>query len=211
MTRLVPRKGGSIDWQALRERLARAEAALARVLELSPERAQAVMNERARALARPVTDPAPARDAIEILTFALGRERYAIETRFVREVARLSEFTPVPSAPEFILGIVNLRGEVLAVVDLRKFLGIDSGGVTDLSRVVVLGTEEAELGILADSVDAVERLPPARILEPPVSVAGIAREYLRGVTSDALIVLSGAALLEDERLVVDQSETFNLA
>lgn len=207
MTRLLGKKRGPIDWQAVRERMARTEAALTKALVLSPERAKELMDERARALARQAGEGIAAGEMLEVLTFALGREHYAIEARFVREVTRLVEFTPVPSAPEFIVGIINLRGEVLAVVDLRKFFDGEKKGLTDLSRVVVLGTAEAELGVLADSVYALDHLPAASILDAPESVAGIGRQYLRGVTREALIVLDGAALLEDKRLVVDQTET----
>lgn len=202
MTRPWRQKGEPIDWQAVRERLARAQAATAGAVALPPERARALMDERARALARPATEARPPGEVLELLTFALGRERYAIETRFVREVTRLVDFTPVPGAPEFLLGITNLRGQVLAVVDLRKFLGVAEKGLTDLSRVVVLGTQEDEIGVLADAVHAIERLPAVEALDAPESVAGIGREYLRGVTRDALVILDGGVLLGDARLAV---------
>ena len=200
------RHGEAVDWTAVRERLARAQAATASALELSPERARAVMDERARLLARPqAVSPAPT-EVLETLTFALGHERYAVESKHVREVVRLVDFTPVPGAPEFLLGVMNLRGEVLAIADLRKFFGVPQPGLTDLARVVVLGAEHAELGVLADEAHELRILSVAELLEPPGSVAGIDREYLLGVTRDALIVLDGARLLADPRLFIDQTE-----
>jgi len=164
------------------------------------------MDERARALARAGVEPRPPGEMIEVLVFVLGNETYAIETRWVHEVARFTDFTPVPGAPEFALGITNLRGEVLAVVDLRKFFGVAVKGVTDLSRLVVLGSERAEFGVLADATREVRALRSDEVLETVEPVAGIGRDYLRGVTKDALIVLDGAVLLQDGRLFVNQLE-----
>jgi purine-binding chemotaxis protein CheW len=194
----------AFDWASARQRLARALAATEAGDRLSPERTRAVLEERARALAR----PAAAADAgvLHLVTFALASERYGIEARHVRAVVRLSDYTPVPGAPDFLLGVVNLRGELLAVVDLRKFLGAAVRGVSDLSRVLVLGGDRAEFGILADEAHEVRVLPADAILDPPASVAGIGREYLLGVTADAIIVLDGAVLLRDPRLFIDEGE-----
>lgn len=230
MTRARRPRGEPIDWAAVRARLARAQAATAAALELPPERVRALMDERARALARP---PAP-RDAGEVrdvLAFALGVERYAIETRYAREVVRLTDVSPVPGAPDFLRGVTNLRGDILCLVDLRKFFDVSSEGLTDRSRcdenqtarclMVVMGIERAEFGILVDETFEIARLRPDDIVPPPAfanaparhaeaerkrpeSVAGVGREYLLGITRKALIVLDGAALLRDPRLYVNQ-------
>ena len=89
-------------------------------------------------------------------------------------------------------------------MDLRTFLGVSGQAVTDLSRVLVLGGDRAEFGMLADAAHEVRTLRLDEILEPPGSVAGAGREYLRGVTQEALIVLDGAMLLQDSRLFIDQ-------
>src|SRR5438552_5689230 len=187
MKTLSPNQGEPIDWEKVRRRLARATAATARAVTLSPERARAVMEERARNLARRPPQAARDTEIVEVVCFVLANERYAVETRYVREVKELTDFTPIPGAPPFLLGVINLRGEILAVIDLRKFFGVAERGVTDLSRVVVLGGERAEFGVLADAAHEVVTLRTEELLEPPGSVAGIGREYLRGVTKDALI------------------------
>jgi purine-binding chemotaxis protein CheW len=180
--------------------------ATAEALVLSPERAQAVLEERARALAQVPVQAPPASEVLEIAVFTLANERYGIETRHVREVVRFTEYTPVPGAPDFLVGVFNLRGEILAVIDLRKFFGVADRGVTDLSRVLVLGDERAEFGVLADAAHEVRTVRTDEVLEPPGSVAGVGREYLRGVTQEALIVLNGSVLLRDARLFIDQAE-----
>src|SRR5262249_11327106 len=145
-------------------------------------------------------------ELLQVVTFALAGERYALGIEHVREVVRFTDYTPVPGAPAFLVGLLNLRGSILAVIDLRKFLGVEERGLTDLARVIVLGQARAEFGILADAVAEVASLRLEELLAPPESVAGIGREYLRGVTREALIVLDGAVLLGDGRLVIDQGE-----
>ena len=202
----TPRReaGQAIDWEDVRRRLAR--AGVAEAVRLSPEQAKAVLDERARALARvPPTAP-KASEVLEIATFALGNESYGVETRYVREVLRLADYTPMPGAPAFLVGVLNLRGEILALIDLRPFFGVPARGLTDLARVLVLGDGRAEFGVLADAAREVITLGMEEIHPAPDSAGGVGREYLRGVTGDALIVLDGAALLRDGRLFVDQGE-----
>ncbi len=206
MTRPAPRRIRAMDWREARQRLDRAIAATEEAGKPSPERARQVLAERARTLARVPTQAAGAGDMLEVITFTLAGESYGLETGHVREVLRLTEYTPVPGAPDFLLGVLNLRGEILAVIDLRRFLGAAARGVTDLARVIVLGGERAEFGVLADSVLEVRALPREQVLAPPGSVAGVGRQYLRGVTAEALIVLDAGILLQDGRLYIDQEE-----
>jgi purine-binding chemotaxis protein CheW len=104
------------------------------------------------------------------------------------------------------VGVLNLRGDVLAVFDLRQFFGLAERGAPEQARVLVLGHERAEFGVLADAVQEVQRLHTDEVLEPPATVAGVGRECVRGVTGAALIVLDGAVLFQDRRLFIDQAE-----
>jgi purine-binding chemotaxis protein CheW len=203
-TQRAPRK--AIDWEEVRRRLARAAEASEEALHLSPERIKAVMDERAEALARVPAAPARAAETLEIAVFALANERYGVETRYVREVVRMTDYALLPGAPPFLFGVANLRGEILALIDLRAFFGVPSRNLTDLTRVLVLGDQRAEFGIMADAAQEVAVLRVDEIHPAPDSASGVGREYLRGVTADALIVLDGAALLQDGRLFIDQGE-----
>jgi purine-binding chemotaxis protein CheW len=206
MTTANRTRAGKINWQEVRRRLARATAATDEALRLSPERARVVMEERARLLARVPAAVAPAAEMVEFVTFVLANERYGIETRYVREAVRFVDVTPVPGAPDFLRGVANLRGDILAVIDLRKLFNLPQPGVTDRASILILGGEHAEFGIVVDAAQEVLTLPTEEILPAPDVVAGIARAYLRGVTRDALIVLNGAVLLQDARLFIDQGE-----
>jgi purine-binding chemotaxis protein CheW len=194
----------AIDWGTVRERLGKATAATESALRISPERAREILDARARALARVQQPELDAGEVLEVATFALAAERYAVETRFVREVTRLVDCTRVPGTPTFLLGVTNLRGEILSVIDLRRFFDLPVVELSDQARVVVLGGERPEFGVLAESAHEVLSLRRDDLLEPPASVTGLGRESLRGVTRDALIVLDGAALLQDARLFIDE-------
>ncbi len=191
-----------VDWQDVKSKLTRAAASTDEALSPTPESTRAILAERARLLARAPAVPPGATEILTVLTFALGNERYAVESRFLREVIRVTDITPVPETPEFLAGVTIVRGEILALIDLRKLFGIAVTGLTDLSRIAVLGLERAELGLLADAVHEVTTLRKDDLLEPPGPVAGIGPDTLLGVTEDALIVLDGEALLADPRLFV---------
>ena len=116
-------------------------------------------------------------EVLELVGFVLAGERYGIESRFVREVARLTRFTPVPGTPAFVLGVTNLRGEILALFDLRHLLGIVTEGVTDLGRIVVLGEHRREFGLLADAASDILYVPGTSLAR---TEAAWGRAYLRG-------------------------------
>ena len=103
--------------------------------------------------------------------------------------------------------MLNLRGEILALIDLRAFFGIASRGLTDLSRILVLGWERNEFGIMADQVEEVSTLRVDEVLDTPATLpGGGGRAPLLGVTADARIVLDGSALLADAALYIDQGD-----
>jgi purine-binding chemotaxis protein CheW len=197
-------RSGKMDWQARKERMARAQAALAAAEQLSEEQAKAVMDQRALALAEVPEQPPDTAQILEVMTFRLANEKMSIETRYVRGVQHPGEITPLPGSPPFLIGVTNLRGGVLAVMDLREFFGIPAAEDDSRSRIVIVGQGQPEFGMLADEVYEIVRLHIADLLDPPGSVSGMGRDCLRGVTKDALLVLDGAALLTDERLYVDE-------
>jgi purine-binding chemotaxis protein CheW len=194
----------AIGWDTLKERLLRAQAGLAAAGQLSPEQAQAVMDHRAQALARVSEAAPPAKEILEVMTARLAGERIAVETRFVREVYRPAGITPVPGSPQFLVGVTNLRGGILAVLDLRGFFGLPALPGGPPPQMIVVGRERPEFGLVVDEIGEVTKLRIGEVLEPPASVTGLSRDCLRGVTADALLVFDGDMLLSDHRLYVDE-------
>jgi purine-binding chemotaxis protein CheW len=186
-----PRAEQAIDWADLRRRL---DAAQAGHVEADP---QALLESRARALAQATGDQeAKGAEQLRLLTFSLGGERYAVELRHVVEVFRLPALSPLPGAPAPVFGLTAWRGELLTLLDLRRILGLASERLDDLRIALVLGERSAPVAVLADGVDDVLVLDPRSVRPAPEGAAATERDYVRGVTSDAVLVLDGAWLLE---------------
>lgn len=164
---------------------------------------QAILDERARRLAVRGAEAAATPDAsIEVATFTLAGERYAIETHFIREVIPLVHFTPVPRGPKFLFGIVNLYGTILAVFDLRPLLGLEGETISDVCRVIVLGTERAEFGVIVDAVHEVTKLPASSVLD--LVWSDERRRFVRGMTKEALALLDGRRILDDAQFLLNE-------
>jgi purine-binding chemotaxis protein CheW len=160
------------------------------------------LKERAQALARR-PESARTHATLEVLEFRLANERYAVETRHVGEVHPLRDLTPLPGTPPFVRGIVNLRGRIVPVFDLKKFFELPEQGLTDLHRIIVVRGPDLELGLLADVVVAV-RLIAADALSPALpTLSAIGAEYLKGVSEERLVVLDLDRILADPRIVVN--------
>ncbi len=164
-----------------------------------------VLRARARALARrPDAQAAPAA-SVHVVEFRLAGEAYAIESELVREVYPLRELTPLPCTPAFVLGIINVRGQIVAVIDLRRFFDLPLTALTELNRVVIVESDKLQVAILADAVVGVRSIALADLQRTLATQTGICAEYVRGVTADRLTLLDADRILADERIVVNES------
>jgi len=162
-----------------------------------------ILKERAQALARePKREEVEER--IEVVEFLLAYERYAIESRYVREVYPVKEIAPVPCTPPFVLGIINVRGQILSVIDIKKFFDLPERGLTDLNKVIILRDEEMEFGILADAILGVHSIPTYEIQPSLPTLTGIREDYLKGVTGERAVILDAKKLLSDKKIVVHE-------
>jgi purine-binding chemotaxis protein CheW len=166
--------------------------------------ADGILRARAQALAhRPAPSPAPS-TMLELLEFRLASERYALETRHVQNVHPLRELTPLPCTPPFLLGIVNVRGRILPVLDLKKFFDLPERGLTDLHRIILVHGNDLELGLLADVIVGV-RSVAADSLQPSLpTLTGIRADYLKGIGEQRLVVLDVDRILSDPKIIVHE-------
>ncbi len=165
-----------------------------------------ILRERARALARPATPRATAgvSPSLDVLQFQLAQEWYAVASRFVQEVFPFKELTPLPCTPPFLLGIVNVRGRILPVLDLKKFFGLPEKGLTDLHRIILVRGNDLELGLLADVTVGVRSVWTDSLQPSLPTLTGIRAEYLKGVTAERLVVLDLARVLADPKIIVHE-------
>jgi purine-binding chemotaxis protein CheW len=190
----------AIDWDAVKRRLEAAGRMLDEEFAPPPDKARAILAARARALAaEPPAAPGPGFEALE---FLLAREHYALETSWVREVFPLREFTPLPGTPDFVLGIIHVRGRIVSVLDLKKFFELPAQGLSDLNKVIVLGDGAMEFGILGDAIVGVRRIANDDLQAPLPTLTDVRAEYLMGITRQREVVLDGHKLLSDPAIVV---------
>lgn len=167
-----------------------------------------VLLARARSLAREKTTAEnEVGHIVEVLEFSLTNETYAVELAHVHEAGALVELTPLPGAPDFVLGVTCVHGQIIAVVDLRKVFGLPERGLRDSRQVIVLHSADMEFGILAERVAGVRRLPLAGLQASLPTLTDVRAAYLKGITPDGTVVLSAAKLLSDPKLVVQQGLT----
>ncbi|HEV2176743.1 MAG TPA: chemotaxis protein CheW [Terriglobia bacterium] len=199
-----PDRAGGIDWGQIHRRLEVSQAALERRLTPGREEEQKILRTRAKLLAREQESKRTPGPSLEVVEFLLGYEHYAIESSYIREIYPLRDLTPLPGTPPFVLGLINVRGQVLSIIDIRKFFDLPEKGLTDLNKVMVVRAGQMELGILADAILGVRSITIQSLQPSLPTLTGIRAEYLRGVTKDPLVVLDAEKLLSDRRIIVDE-------
>jgi purine-binding chemotaxis protein CheW len=140
-------------------------------------------------------------EILQWVTYKLEDETYGINVMQVQEVLRYTEIAPVPGAPSYVLGIINLRGNVVTVIDTRARFGLHSAEVTDNSRIVIIEAEKQVIGILVDSVAEVVYLRSSEIDSAPNIGTEESAKFIQGVSNregELLILVDLNKLLNDE-------------
>ncbi len=127
----------------------------------------------------------------QLISFMVGDEEYGLDILRVKEVIRVREITHLPRSPSFVKGIINLRGDVIPIIDLRDKFGLSSQEQTGMTRVIVVDVESKLIGMVVDSASQVVRVPASQIDPPPPVVGGLSAQYVKGVgkLDDRLIIL----------------------
>lgn len=130
-------------------------------------------------------------EEIQLVVFSLGREEFAVEVTQVREIMRMEEITRMPKSPSFVEGIINLRGQIIAVIELSKRLNLESAERGGDTRIIVVEAEDVKVGMIVDSVSEVLRVNPEAVEPSPTLATDISAAYLQGVVKqdNRLIIL----------------------
>jgi len=191
-----------LDWEKVHRRQEAFRLAVERDFSPAGEERRRILRQRARDLAR---EPARADEGariIEVVEFVLAYEQYAIESSFVREILPLRKFTPLPCTPSFVLGIMNVRGQIISIVDLKRFFELPEKGLADLNKVILLQSKDMEFGVLADSIIGATTLDENKLQPSLPTLNGIREQYLKGITAERTVVLDTEVILSDPKLIV---------
>jgi purine-binding chemotaxis protein CheW len=150
-------------------------------------------------------------EELKVIVFSLGSETYGVEVGQVRSIERMMPMTRVPKTPAFVKGVIQLRGSVVPVIDLRGRFGLEETEYTDNTRIIIVSINDMEVGLIVDNATDVIDIDEDRIEDPPEIVGGIKAKYLRGVAKlddDRLIVLLNLVevLNKDEIVQLEQME-----
>lgn len=128
---------------------------------------------------------------LQIVGFQLANEEYGVEIVRAQEIIMPGQITRMPEVPEFICGLINLRGHVIPIVDLRKRLGLEAKPNDEHTRIIVVNVDKKIIGMVVDAVTEVLRIGADQVESPPSSIAGIDHEYIRGLVKlqDKLLIL----------------------
>lgn len=130
-------------------------------------------------------------EEIKVIVFRLGNEEYGVDVQQVKSIERMEHITRVPNTPPFVKGVINLRGVVVPIIDLRKRFGIDQKDYDDATRIIIVHVDDMEVGLIVDSANDVIDINLDTIEPPPKVVGGVESIYLRGVAklSNRLLIL----------------------
>ena len=142
------------------------------------------------------------KDYTSMVEFFLTPEKYCLEFSYLKEVLILKELTAIPGVPDFIQGIINVRGRVMSLMNLRKFLGVKETGITEQNKIMIVSHKGLEIALL---VDRISRMFPVsnEDIDPAIpGFGGRGAEFIKGMTSQGIIVLDIATMLESKNIII---------
>jgi purine-binding chemotaxis protein CheW len=194
----------SIKSSEVHSRLKSVQELLVQKWEPLPEQRKAILRERAKVLARTPLNQIQAGETIEVVEFLLAHEHYGIESCCVREIHPLKEYTPLPGTPPFVLGIINVRGQILSIIDIKRFFDLPAKGLTDLNKVIILQSDQMTFGILADAILGIRKISITEVRPALPTLTGIREEYLKGIAGECLVLLEAEKMLLDKKIIINE-------
>ncbi len=180
------------------------ERALRSGSALTVEQFRKVLRDRARNLAQEEEkDELSDADAVHVLQFVLGSEMYAFEGNYVREVRVAMDVTPIPCTPTFVSGVVNLRGEIVTVLDTKLLLGLASANKA-VQKLVIVRTTQGQVAFLIDDVVGVAPVSRKELQGPLATMPAEQARRVSGLTGGPMVLIDVEAVMSDPRIVVDE-------
>ena len=186
--------------ETISKRLETGKAILNKSREFTPEQKAQKLKERAKTVARQTEKSEDNEAYLEIIEFFLSEEKYAFELKHIREVYPIKKFTLLPFAPSFVFGIVNLRGQILSIIDLKELYEFSTGGCSENQQAIILSSDNMEFGILTDGIVGVRKIT-VNMIQPWISKPeDYMSEHIKGITKERTVVLDGEKILSDKKI-----------
>ncbi len=163
-----------------------------------------ILKERADLLKIQINKEDISDEIIEGLEFILADEKYLIDSTFICEVIPLKDITILPCTPDFIIGIINVRGRIISVVELKKLFNLPEKGITNLNKVIIVKHDGIELGILIDEIIGSKKISSNKLQSKITSITELRDDFIYGVTEDRLIVLDIKKFLLNDKLIINE-------
>ena len=163
-----------------------------------------ILEERAKKIAGWKTGAATEGESLLVVEFQLFPEKYCLASACVSEVLPIKGITPIPGAPAFVLGVMNVRGKIISIVNLKIFFNLKEIGLTERNKIIVIKQDQMEFGIVTDAITGTREIFINSLSPPPATINGIGAEYVKGVTPDGLILLEISSILAGNSLIVNQ-------
>ena len=144
-------------------------------------------------------------NSINLATFRLGHNEYAIDIMQAKEIIKMEKITLIPNAPDYVEGVINLRGNIIPIVDLKKRFNLEENDGEKNTGIIIVKIDDVDMGIIIDAISKVVSIATSNIQPPPPMLSGIGQKYIKGVAKleDKLLVV-----LDLEKLIVgDDDET----
>jgi len=187
--------------ETISKRLEICNVILNRSSELTPEQKAQKLKERAKTVAKQGEKSEDNGAYLEIVEFFLSEEKYALELKHIREVYCVKELTPLPFAPSFVLGIVNLKGQIFSIIDLKELYELSTGECTENQQAIILSSDNMEFGILTDGIVGVRKISVSMIQPWISTLKNYMSEHIKGITKERTIVLDGEKILSDKEIL----------
>lgn len=188
--------------------LKKAKEALQIQMVLSDDDKKRILKNRAKTAAKEPERDEEYNQQLEVLEFNLDDEKYAIESNYINEVWSPKEITSIPCTPTFILGIVNVRGSLVTVIDFKNFFGLGNRVFTENRKIIIIQREDIVAGLLADSISGIIKIYDYEMQPNLSTFKSEEAKFIKGITNGGLIILDAETLLSDKNLIIHEEADF---
>lgn len=172
---------------------------------MTPINKQAVLKARAKQLSQVENfSQIDKGKTIEVLEFKISSEIYALESKYIKEVHPIKEFTRLPNVPPFVIGLFSIRRKVLGLIDLAYFFDLPRPKEIIGKKVIILEQDDMEFGLLTEEITNISSIPIGTIQPPLPTLTAIRQEFLKGLTNEGIVILDAQKLLNHKQLIVNE-------